>query len=614
MSMNHIRSFLALLGACAVINTLPFSETIAQQSARRDSPSEQGASITYHVTPVVPSETFEIGAKLNNISGDTVTFHFPIWGPGAYDIVNFGAYVSDFIAMDAKGKDLKVVRSDTNTFKIIGGGGKMEVRYKVDDIENTPNSLWFGLSDIEHTYAFANTPALFGYPVGYKDIPYRVVYNVPKGWDIAIGLDPAPGKNSYSARDYDELVDAPVTMGKFQRLEFNAKGKPHVIAIFAPDKLTQKDANELVTTTKRIVEVISDFFGEMPYDRYIFQHFLVPPADGDAIFGALEHRNSSTYRMPLYGSPAEMLRAVIAHEYWHLWSPKRIHVHELGPFDYQRAPRTNSLWFAEGLTEYYAQVLLARHGFTGQHEMLRTLNSAIDGFYKKKQVQTISELSLNIAEVKPSEIYGLYTKGPVLGLLLDAAIRAQTSNAKSLDDVMRHFNEVYGKTGKSFADEEIIPIMEKATGAKLADFYNRYITGVEALPFDEYFPKIGLKLATTYQEKKTLGAELEMTEKGWVVASIVPDGSAAKMGWQVGDRVKAIQFQRNTMETTSIPLSYADVIATMRDVKSFEIVRSDSTLQVAPQIVMGKVATYRVAVDESASPLARTIRKQMFGF
>jgi predicted metalloprotease with PDZ domain len=608
--MKPVRSFLSILGALLIA-----AGAQAQNSVRGNSTPARNASVDYRVVPALASETFEVAAVLNNVAGDTITFQFPIWGPGAYDIVNFGSYVQSFTATSGTGRPLKVIRGDTNTFRIIGGDGKVNIVYKMHDIENSPTSLWFGLSDIENDYVFANTPAIFGYPAGYKNVPYTVSYAVPKGWDIAIGLDPAPGKYNYRAHDYDELVDAPVTMGKFQRLEFTAGGKPHLIAVFAPEKLSSKDASDLVSATKQVVEIVSGFYGDMPYDRYVFQHFLVHPSAGDAIFGALEHRNSSTYRMPLYGGgAADILRGVIAHEYWHAWSPKRIHVAELGPFDYQHAPHTSSLWFAEGLTEYYAQVLLARNGLKDKGEVVSTLNNAVTGFYGRKQAMSIGDLSLHISELKPEQVLPLYSKGPILGLLLDAAIRSQTNNAKSLDDAMRYFNQEYGKTGKTFSDDEIIPIMERATGAKLADFYDRYILGHEPLPFDEYLPKIGFKMLTTFEDKRTLGATVEMTERGWKIATVEPGGSASKMGMQVGDVITMVNFKRKGMAATDIPVAYADVIATMRDVESFTVVRATSEMNVPAAIVNGKVATHRVEVDPAASATASAARKDIFGF
>jgi predicted metalloprotease with PDZ domain len=609
----------SLLTAVAVLALISFADRAMAQTRRAAAPGTAAAasSINYSVSANTTSENFEVSATLNNIVGDTIIFHFPIWGPGAYDIVNFGAYVNNFTATSSTGKALKVIRGDTNTFRIVGADSKVKISYKVDDVESAPNSLWFGLSDIEKDYAFANTPAIFGYPAGYKDIRYSVKYEVPRGWDIAIGLDPAKEKGTYNARDYDELVDAPLAMGKFQRLEFEVKGKPHVIAIFAEKKLDAAASKDLVDATRKIITTISDFFnGDMPYDRYIFQHYLVSPALGDAMFGALEHRNSSTYRMPVFdfSDVTTMLSPVIAHEYWHTWSPKRIHVAELGPFDYQRAPRTNSLWFAEGITEYYAQVLLARNGMGSKRGIVSWLNQMIESFHGKKQKQSIAELSMKVAEVAPSEIITLYTKGPALAMLFDLSIRTQTNNTKSLDDAMRYFNEEYGKKGKTFTDEEIIPIIERATGAKLGDFYTRYITGDQPLPFAEYLPAAGLKISTEYEDKKTLGAMLDDSEKGWMIAEVTPGGSADLMKMRAGDVITELITKRSAISTLEMPVAYAGTLATMRDVTGFTIVRDGAAMKVDANIVTGKVAKMRVEIDPQPSAEAAAMRKEMFGF
>lgn len=57
-----------------------------------------------------------------------------------------------------------------------------------------------------------------------KNIPFTVNYTLPPNWDIVYGLDPQIGtKNGFIAKDYDELVDAPIMCGKFQRIDFNVK-------------------------------------------------------------------------------------------------------------------------------------------------------------------------------------------------------------------------------------------------------------------------------------------------------------------------------------------------------------------------------------------------------
>lgn len=631
--MQNIRTIIprVLLAVFLATGILTVSAAGQSSNSAGNRGSERNSAVNYDVSVDVDAELFKVGAVLTNIPGDTITFHFPIWGPGAYDIVNFGSYVRNFTATSSTGQPLTVLRSDTNTFKIVGGNGNVRITYDVDDIESVPNSLWFGLSDVEKGYAFANTPALFGYPAGYKDIPYGVNYNVPKGWRIAIGLDPAgnptpgnqpgnagEGAQLYHARDYDELVDAPLSMGDFQMLEFTEGGKPHVIAIHAPVKLKAEAAAELVDVTRKIVKIISDLFGDMPYDRYVFQHYLVVPEPGDFIFGALEHRNSSSYRMPAPSGfdgegTADILKAVVAHEYWHLWSPKRIHVAELGPFDYQRAPRTNSLWFAEGLTEYYAQILLARNGLGSPRGVIASLNQAVAISYRQRQHMSIGDLSMNITQLEPSELFGLYTKGPILGLMLDASIRSQTGNSKSLDDVMRHFNDQYGKTGRTFTDDEIIPIMERFTGAKLDDFYRRYILGTDPLPYEEYLPKLGLKVDVETKRKRTFGAELETVAQGWKVIRVNDGESADEMGLEPGDVVTSINYKNSTIQTTTVPANYVDAIATMRDVVGFDVLRANETKKIAAKIVEGKSVSAKVSLDPTPSPEALAIRKAILG-
>lgn len=596
---------------------LLLSATAVAQPPRID---QNGSSIDYRVSVEPRSETFVVSATLAGIAQDTIAFHFPIWGPGAYDIVNFGAYVYDFSARSSTGRELTVLRGDTNTFRIIGGDSKVTISYRVDDIEQAANSLWFGLSDIEPDFAFANTVALFGYPAGYKDIPYTVSYEIPVGWDIAIGLDPiGEKKNEFRARDYDELVDAPLQMGMFQKIEFTLKGKPHTITVTAPTPISQEELKELSQRTERIVKIISDFFDDMPYRRYIFQHYLVTPGQGDVSFGALEHRNSSSYRMPLFEgqSPADLLASVIAHEYWHLWSPKRIHVSELGPFDYQRPPRTKSLWFAEGLTEYYAQTLLSRFSLSTPRNRLMGLESMMKGNYGRPQSESLTSLSLRFSEAELTDAIEVYSKGPIVILLLDAAIRTQTANEKSLDDALHYFNEEYGKKGKTFGDDDIIPIIEHATGAKLAEFYSRYIDGVDPLPYDEYLPKMGLKIVAEQRKQRVLGAKVESINNEtarsiWRITSLTPKGSAEAMGLRKGDTLLSLRYEGNDVPISELPSELLDYPLPAR-FTHLTMKRDGEELVVPITIIPTLVESRRLALDEHATSISMNIRKAIIG-
>lgn len=579
------------------------------------------ARIHYTVSVDPVSETFSVTADLHDLKSDTMTFFFPVWAPGAYDIVNFGAFVDGMIADGGNGRKLEVIRADTNTFRIVAPTDHVRLSYRVDDIEYLDNSAWFSLSDIEDStaYAFAVGTALFGYPEGRTEIPYTVTYTPPSGWNLAVALDPVPGKeNTFAADNYDELVDAPLQMGKFQRAEFKVNGIPHIVTMTAPVALQDETMDELVRVTKDVVETLSEFFGEMPYERYLFQFYLKVPDRTDMGYGALEHANSSTYLMPFYREDliTDMLQPVISHEYWHLWSPKRFHVDKLGPFDYQHGPRTTSLWFHEGLTEYYARLLLVRNDLRSSRDFLHTFGSFVEELYGRTQSEPITVLSEELTERPLMEIISLYTKGPLLGLLLDAEIRLQTGNRKSLDDAMKYFNVHYGdhRGGKDFGDDDIIPIIETATGAELDEFHDRYISGTEAIPFDEMLLRIGLRPVLV----PDFGARLAVTSDGWRVATVYRQGMAAAGGLQKDDLITGIGVQEGE------PQSVKDLGITPLKLSAWLGERTDRNGRVTVRYLRnGEPQTVTMDVhrvfkglepDGGASKEAIEIRKSMFGF
>lgn len=597
-------------------------------------------SVSYTVSiPDPAAQSFQVKAQFTGFRPDTL--YFPVWAPGAYDIVNFGKYVSVVSGQNSAGNPLVIQRADDNTVILKDTASApstgFTVSYTVKDIENVPNSMWMGLSDIEKSYAFANGTALYGYMAGYKDAPCTVSFSYPQDWDIAIGLD-STAPNTYRAANYDQLADAPLQLGKFQRWDVMIGGKRHIITVSAPRKLTDGESRALVEKTTAVVKAASAVFGEMPYDRYVFQHFLVTYTDENfgGKYGALEHSNSSTYVMPwpyqmgveLMGGKkgghsetdiAAMLAPVIAHEYWHLWSPKRIHVRELGPFNYQRGPRTSSLWFAEGVTEYYARVLLARNALRSQESFLKEMDQEMQEFLDRPQNQSMTELSMGITDVKSmAEIIPLYTKGPLIGLLLDAEIRSQTNNAKSLDDAMRYFNANYAKTGKSFGDDDIIPIIQQATGANLMDFYKRYIAGHEALPFAAQLPKVGLAVETLVDIRKDLGAEYTRTAEGLRITKVVRAGSAEKMKLKVDDVITtvttSINGQNMTLPLAQIPDAAINQMMPQLDDVTLVVKRKNRDMVVKGKIVDSSVRIRQLALDPNATPETTAIRRSMLGF
>lgn len=588
--------------------------TVAPSIALADGEIEYVVSI-----PDPASEQFHLEVEIEDFEGDTLHYLMPVWAPGAYDVVHFGQYVEGFGAWDEDGKELRVIAVDTGAWMIVDPPDDLRIRYRVNDIESLDNSPWFGLSDIDpaRSLAFANTSALFGYVEGLQRVPVEVTYVVPDGWKIAVALereDVEGDRHTYSAAGYDALVDAPVQMGKFQQWDFEVKGVPHTITVTAPKEISDRTGNDLVVRTTKIIEIFSDFFGEMPYDHYLFQFYLVVPTSMTQGFGALEHANSSTYLMPWSPEPqlAESLQEVIAHEYWHLWSPKRFHVDRLGPFDYRNPPATTSLWFHEGLTEYYAHLLLTRHGLISREDFLEDFGGRANILTGGVQGESITALSRDLPWKSIGEVFPLYIKGPVLGLLLDAEIRVQTENRASLDDAMRLFNEEYGehRGAKTFGDDDIIAIIERATGAKLEEFYDRYIDGTESPDLTARLETIGLRPVIAPE----FGAFVHAEADDWHLRYVFPGYSAAVSGLKTGDRITGIAFDDGdfrTMDDLPFPPSaFEEWLASQPDPQlRLRVDRGGRTLTF-PLTVQERIT--RIEEIPSAQPTARTIRESMF--
>ena len=165
--------------------------------------------------------------------------------------------------------------------------------------------------------------------------------------------------------------------------------------------------------------------------------------------GGIEHKNStvlmtSRWRTRVRRHYVDWL-SLVSHEFFHTWNVKRLRPVELGPFEYERENYTKSLWVAEGFTDYYADLVAVRAGVMSPEEALGSLSETIASLQTTpgRLVQSVEEASFDAwvryyrpDENTPNSTISYYTKGAVVGFLLDLEIRRATNNARSLDDLM----------------------------------------------------------------------------------------------------------------------------------------------------------------------------------
>src|SRR6185295_4986926 len=96
-------------------------------------------------------------------------------------------------------------------------------------------------------------------------------------------------------------------------------------------------------------------------NTYTFIADYLPWASGDG----MEHRNSTilTSTSSIRVNRRNLLDT-IAHEFFHSWNVERIRPRSLEPFNLDDVNMSGELWFAEGFTNYYGPLILARTGIS----------------------------------------------------------------------------------------------------------------------------------------------------------------------------------------------------------------------------------------------------------
>jgi predicted metalloprotease with PDZ domain len=550
----------------------------------------------------------------------------PVWTPGSYLIREYERNVQDFTA-DADGRALNWTKIDKDTWRIKTGGARQwRVTYRV-----YANELTVRTSELNSDHAFWNNATLLMYPAGYLKAPSTLRIVPPSGWKIATGLPAVNDQpNTFRAEDFDVLYDSPVEVSNFKQIDFVVRGVPHRIVI---DGEGNYDPERLRTSVQKIVEAETAMFGgssrrladgsvveaesaRPPYHDYTFILHLRSNTGG-----GLEHLNSTALGFRRFGFADEKgyqsFNSLVAHEFFHLWNVKRIRPDALGPFDYTKENYTRLLWVAEGITEYYGNLMIRRAGLISDQAYLDHLAQQIQDFEELpgRKVMSAEEASFDtwIKFYRPDENsvnsqISYYDKGELLGLLIDLDIRRRTNNAKSLDDVMRYLYTEFFLKGRNYTPADFQKACELAAGASLDDFFSRYVRGKEDLDavYNRILAGAGLRLEQAgigigldegdrpVARKAFLGADLELkTTDGLVVIKNVRAGSPAyEQGLNAKDQIIALDGARVDKESFEALIAAKRPGDTVRimvfrfdDVRTFEIKldgRVDAPYRIVP--------------------------------
>jgi predicted metalloprotease with PDZ domain len=532
--------------------------------------------IRYRVRPADPARHwFEIECRVEN-PADEQRFSMPAWIPGSYLLRDFARHVVSTAAASG-GRPLAVEKTGAGQWCVRGARGALNLTLTVHALDQSVRGAWL---DVRRGYF--NGPSVFAVPEGRDAEEMEVVLEPPahaagKSWRVATALPAVTvderGFGTYRAADYDELIDHPVEMSAFERVDFVAAGVPHRLVVAGRfDADLERAAADLALVCNAQIEL---FGRPPPFASYWFLGLAVGEGHG-----GLEHRASSSLMFsrddlpkPGEAGPSrdyQRFLALASHEYFHAWHVKRTKPAAFVPYRLDRRNHTRLLWVFEGITSYYQELMLRRSAVLSAGAFLERLGELLTRVYRTpgRFRQSLAEASFDAWDVlyrpephHPNTAISYYTKGAMVALALDLKLRLETGGRVSLDDVVRELWLRYGARGIGVPEDGFEQLAAELSGLELAPFFDRAVRGTDDPPLKELLASFGVALemrAAAGPDDKggtphaangarlALGAVTREREHGVELTTVFDDGPAGQAGLNPGDVLVALDRLRVT--------------------------------------------------------------------
>ena len=547
------------------------------------------------------------------------TLRLPVWIPGSYMVREFAKHLQHLQCRQGQ-KTLAVTQLDKATWQLSCDTTQaLQVQYEVYAFDNSVRTSW-----LDSARGFFNATSLCLMAEGAADLPHAlelVRHPHMAGWNVATGLPPVAvdkaGFGRYQAAHYDELADCPVEMGAFWSGTFKACGVPHRLVVagalpsFDGERLL-RDAQKICETQLRFWHAGGDAAAtvspkQVPFGHYVFMLNVV-----DDSYGGLEHRNSTALiaarrDLPRVGEANTSegyttLLGLISHEYFHTWNVKRLRPAEFARYDYAQENYTELLWFFEGFTSYYDDLLLRRAGLIDDTVYFKLLTKTINQVLQApgRAVQTVAQASFDAwvkyyrqDENTANATVSYYTKGALVALCLDLSLRAEGHT--TLDAVMRGLWQRCA--AGPMAEADLLAVLHELSGRSWTKEIKAWVHSTRELPLKALLQAQQLQVhEDAAQMAQSLG--LRAAEAGGTVTvKVVLRGGAAEaagfaagdewLGLEVGARGQQGAWRLNKLDDLAL------LLGTER--RATALVSRDKRLLRLPLRVPQGVRTWRIA-------------------
>lgn len=432
-------------------------------------------------------------------------FSLPNWIRGSYLVRDFAKHVSG-LKVERDGVALPIERLDKSSFRVLAAAGPLTLSYTVYAYDESVRKAY-----LDSRRGFFNASSLVYCPAGFEAARFEIAIQKPaleaaQAWQLATALaaiaTDASGFGRYQATSYEALIDSPVEMAAFQRIDFEVGAVPHTLTL----------SGRVEADHARLAQDLSKICGAQ---RAMFEHEPVMPRYWfltnvtASSYGGLEHRESTALvcargDLPRPGVAAlskeyRTFLGLCSHEYFHLWNVKRITPKAFAESDLQAAAYSRDLWHYEGVTSYYDDLFLLRAEVIDPASYLDLLAEAATRLERTpaRLTHTLADASFETwikyyqpDENSPNASTNYYVKGALVALCLDLLLRRDSKI--SLDVVMRTLWQRYGRSDTPAPEGALELVATELSGLDLAPFFDAALRGTAELPLAETLADFGV--------------------------------------------------------------------------------------------------------------------------
>lgn len=485
-----------------------------------------------------------------NSSESQISLTLPVWSPGSYMVREYSRHIRKMRVLLETGEFLYFEKSSKNCWIIDGAKTGVDLKGKTISFEYEVycNEVTVRTSHVNLDHAFLHGPSLFVKVDGFENHEIHLGVEFPPCWSkLNTSLeDISPQRQLflYKAKNYDELIDTPIEIGNQETDGFRVGGKDHYLVWMG---LPPKVHGNLKQDLKKIVEKVTEFWGEIPYESYTFIGHFLPNT-----YGGLEHLNSTAVQYdPLEVGTEKGYRdflGLLAHEYFHTWNVKRIRPVELGPFDYDNENYTRMHWLTEGLTSFMDDLIVFNSGLSSEEYFLEVQKKKFNAYIKTpgRFFDSLEDSSFDawIKLYRPHEnsknsTINYYLKGALVFFCLNSLFFLQGRNLKDLTELLwkRYKADPLNGVDKS----EVMAMIEQLAGKKAADEFDEYLSQTGDLPLEESAKRCGLKIEWKQPEGLEWGFDWKVKGDNLFVENVILDSPGYRCGLNHGDEILAAE-------------------------------------------------------------------------